>query len=131
MSGTGHATGGVTSGMGHFQAQTHREHDRVRVALTGECDLAVRDELHAALHAAVGVAPLVVVDLAALAFLDSSGVHNLVMAHHAARDRGGRVVVVNATGAVAAVLDVTGVGVLLAPAVGDCAGPAAGRGAAG
>ena len=117
--------------MGHFQAKTIEEHGRVRVALTGECDLAVRDELHATLHAAVGVARLVVVDLTALAFLDSSGVHNLVVAHHAARDRGGRLIVVNATGTVAAVLDLTGVAQLLAPAVGDCAGPAAGRGAAG
>lgn len=87
----------------------------VRVVLAGECDLAVSARLTEALLTAVRQSPLVVVDLAALDFLDSSGVHGLVTAHHAACDRGGRVEVVNPAGHVATVLDVTGVGPLLSP----------------
>lgn len=100
--------------MARFAATTSDEPGGVRVALAGDCDLAVRDELTATLLAAVGRAAEVTVDLADVRFLDSSGVHGLVEAHRAAVGRGGRVYVENPTGAVAAVLDVTGVRDLLA-----------------
>jgi anti-sigma B factor antagonist len=99
--------------MGQFEARTTDEDGLVRVRLAGECDLAVSAQLDEALIAAVRRAPLVVVDLSALVFLDSSGVHALVTAHHAARDRGGRLLAVHAAGAVATVLELTGVGPLL------------------
>jgi anti-sigma B factor antagonist len=99
----------------HFEVTTSDEPGRVRVALAGECDLAVSGRLTEALLAAVRRAPVVVVDLAALDFLDSSGVHSLITAHHAARERGGRVEVVNPAGSVATVLDLTGAGRLLSP----------------
>ncbi len=51
----------------------------------------------------------VVVDLALLRFLDSSGVHALVKGYQAAGDAGGSLVVRNATGVVARVLYITGV----------------------
>jgi anti-anti-sigma factor len=105
--------------MARFEATTSDEAGRVRVTLAGECDLAVRDELTATLLAAVGRAPVVVVDLAALDFLDSSGVHGLVTAHQAARDAGSRLFVVNPSGAVATVLELTGVGALLSPPPGN------------
>jgi anti-anti-sigma factor len=89
------------------------------VALVGECDLAARDKLTSSLLAAVGSAPVVVVDVAALTFLDSTGIHSLVTAHHAARAAGGRLHLVNATGMVANVLDLTGVGELLRPSTDD------------
>jgi anti-anti-sigma factor len=101
--------------MARFSATTIEEPGGVRVALTGDCDLAVRDEMSAALLAAVHDAELVVVDLAGVEFLDSSGLHGLVAAHHEARGRGGRLYVENPTGAVAALLDLTGVGALLRP----------------
>ncbi|MBU2668449.1 STAS domain-containing protein [Actinoplanes bogorensis] len=101
--------------MGRFEARTDEEAGQVRVTLAGECDLAVRDQLHTVLDAAVRTSPLVVVDLGAVEFLDSSGVHGLIVAHHEARARGGRVTVVNPTGAVASVLDITGVSELLGP----------------
>ncbi len=99
--------------MASFEATTSAQPGRVMVTLVGECDLAVRDEFVSTLLAAVDGAPVVVVDLARLEFLDSSGLHGLVTAHHTARARGGRLSVVNANGVVADVLDVTGVGALL------------------
>jgi anti-sigma B factor antagonist len=105
--------------MGHFETRTTTEAGRAVVALAGECDLAVRDELAAALQAAVRDAHVVVVDLAELRFLDSSGVHGLITAHHAARDKGGHLYVVNSGGSVATVLDITGIGALLSPAGDD------------
>ncbi|MFI7597981.1 STAS domain-containing protein [Actinoplanes sp. NPDC049681] len=99
--------------MGHFQAATSTRAGRLIVALTGECDLEGRDQLIAVLGAAVDSAELVVVDLAGLTFIDSSGIHGLVTAHHAAQRSGRRVELVNASGAVAAVLELTGVDRLL------------------
>jgi anti-sigma B factor antagonist len=99
--------------MAQFEAKVTDEDGVLRVTLAGECDLAVSEQLSDALLAAVRRAPLVIVDLAGLAFLDSSGVHSLVSAHHVARERGSRLVVVNPVGAVATVLDLTGVGALL------------------
>jgi anti-anti-sigma factor len=101
--------------MALFETSTSVESGRAVVALTGECDLAAREALTSALHAAIERAEVVDVDLAALRFLDSSGVHCLIAGHHTALRRGGRLYVVNAHGAVAQLLDVTGVGDLLRP----------------
>ncbi|MEU8818616.1 STAS domain-containing protein [Actinoplanes sp. NPDC048796] len=113
--------------MARFEARTFEGAGETRVVLSGDCDLSVRDELltvlDAALTAAGGSHPRVVVDLAEVGFLDSTGVHGLITAHHAALGRHGRLVVVNAKGAVAAVLDITGVAGLLS----DAAPPAVER----
>jgi anti-anti-sigma factor len=101
--------------MAQFAAETTEQDGLVRVALAGECDLAVCAQLDEVLSEALNRATVVVVDLSRLMFLDSSGVHGLIVAHHAARQRGGRLVAVNARGAVATVLDLTGVGKLLGP----------------
>jgi anti-sigma B factor antagonist len=106
--------------MAHFEARTSAEPGRVVVALAGECDLAGREELASVLLAAVDSAELVVVDVAGLTFMDSSGVHGLVTAHHAAKQAGRRLYVVNAVGAVAAVLELTGIRALLSPPSGAC-----------
>jgi len=98
----------------HFAATISDEPGRLRVSLAGECDMAVRDELCAVLLGAVRRSQVVVVDLAGVGFLDSSGVHGLIAAYKEARDRGGRLLLENPTGVVAAVLDVTGVAELLA-----------------
>ncbi len=98
-----------------FDLTTAEESGRIRVSLAGECDLAVSDRLTEVLLDAVRRSPLVVVDLAALEFLDSSGMHGLVTAHRAAKERGGRLHAVNQAGNVALVLDLTGVGALLSP----------------
>jgi anti-sigma B factor antagonist len=95
--------------MSHFEAQHIPRADRLLVALTGECDLRSRDEMTATLLAAVTASDKVIVDLAEVRFLDSSGLHALVTAHHAALARAGTLHVVNATGTVATVLEITGV----------------------
>ncbi|MGN9893477.1 anti-sigma factor antagonist [Micromonospora sp. L31] len=109
--------------MVHFEARTSTEPGRAVVRLAGECDLAAREELTAALLAAVAGAPVVLVDAGALDFLDSTGIHGLVTAHHAARAAGGRLYVVNARGPVANVLAITGVADLLRPPTDDGVDP--------
>lgn len=105
--------------MAQFDATTSAEHDRLVVVVSGECDLSVRERLTSVLLDAVGRSPLVVVDLAAVSFLDSSGIHALVTAYHAANDDGRKLYVVNPVGVVANVLDVTGVAELLRLPDGD------------
>lgn len=99
--------------MASFEARTSAHPGRSVVALAGECDLAVRDVLTSALMQAVESAPVVEVDLGDLGFIDSTGVHALVTAYHAAQRDGTSFYVVKAHGPVAHVLDITGVGALL------------------
>jgi anti-sigma B factor antagonist len=101
--------------MARFEAATSVDGQRADVVLSGECDLAAREDCITVLMGAVGAAPSVVVDLGRLTFLDSSGVHALVTAHRAAVERGGWLSVANAGGMVAHVLEITGVGGLLHP----------------
>ncbi|MFC4069961.1 STAS domain-containing protein [Actinoplanes subglobosus] len=101
--------------MSGFEARTLRDADSLVVALAGDCDLDSRDEMTAALVDAVRSSRTVMVDLADVGFLDSSGLHALVTAHHAALERGGVLHVVNVTGAVATVLEITGILELLRP----------------
>jgi anti-sigma B factor antagonist len=101
--------------MGQFEAKRSDESGAAVVALAGECDLSVRDDMAGVLMSTVAEAPVVVVDLAGLTFLDSSGIHALVMAHQAALRQGGRLYAVRAGGAVADLLDLTGVADLLRP----------------
>jgi anti-anti-sigma factor len=103
--------------MARFEATVSQESDRLVVSLVGECDLSVRDEMTTALLAAVERSPVVVVDLAGVGFLDSSGLHGLVSAYNAAQEGNRLFYVVNARGVVAQLLELTGIGELLrAPA---------------
>ena len=101
--------------MAQFETSMSVENGSTVVALTGECDLAARDALTSALASAIADAETVIVDLTGLRFLDSSGVHCLITGHHTAQRRGRRRYVVNGHGAVAQLLDLTGVGELLRP----------------
>ena len=101
--------------MARFEVRTSDEPGRVVVALLGECDLTVREELTSALLAAISRSPVVCVDLSGLTFMDSSGIHALVVGYHAVQERGRQLYVVGATGLVSTVLDVTGVTDLLRP----------------
>ena len=116
---------GVLRTMGRFEVATSVEGDRTVVTVAGECDLAVRDELTSVLLDAVSAARVVVVDLADVSFLDSSGVHALIAGYHAAQEPGGRFYAVNAVGVVESVLAMTEVDALLRPPrAGAATGPA-------
>jgi anti-sigma B factor antagonist len=101
--------------MSFFQAHTRREADTVVVVLSGDCDLRSRDQMTATLLTAVRSSSTVTVDLADVRFLDSGGLHALVEAHRASIQRAGSLYVVNATGSVATVLQITGIHDLLQP----------------
>ena len=101
--------------MAYFEVKTSVDPDRVVVVLAGECDFATCGELTSALLSALSSAQVVVVDVGGLTFLDSSGINSLVTAHHAAQRADARLYLVNASGVVATVLDITGVGDLLGP----------------
>ncbi|SFF24666.1 anti-anti-sigma factor [Actinoplanes philippinensis] len=113
----GRPPGRARRSMANFEARTTAVGGRITVSLAGECDLSAREHLTAVLLDAVHRAQAVFVDLAQLTFLDSSGLHSLVTAHHAAKQTGGHVYVINAAGPVASVLEITGLDTLLrAPA---------------
>lgn len=106
--------------MAGFGTKTSREGERLVVALSGECDLDVRWELRSALAAAFDQGSFVIVDVSGLSFIDSSGIDELIDAYHVARQRGCGLYVRNGTGVAARVLEITGVGELLAlPGNGD------------
>jgi anti-anti-sigma factor len=105
--------------MPDVQVTTSLDGDQVVVALAGECDLTTRGPVGLALSDAVDQCAVVIVDLAGLRFIDSTGINELIAAHHAARHRHGRLYVRGASGTVATVLDVTGVAALLALPPGD------------
>jgi len=107
--------GKVPPRMPDFEVSSARSGDRMVVALAGDFDLRSRDELRAALFSAVEVAPQVLVDLTAVRFLDSSGLHALVSAHQTAQERGRALYAANATGSVATILRITGIIDLLRP----------------
>lgn len=100
-----------------------RRAEGVVVSLSGELDLASVDELRDRLTATIGVTPVVEVDLAAVRFIDSTVISVLVAAHHAAKTAGGRLALLNCTGQVRRVLQITGVLPLLGPDDATCAPP--------
>ena len=92
-----------------WHQHSHREQDRYVVALRGELDMTVADDLHELLTATITQAPVIDVDLAAVTFLDSTVIGALVSAHRQASTAGVRLGVSNSTGHVHRVLDMTGV----------------------
>lgn len=86
------------------------------VALSGEIDLSVRDDLLNTLCSTIATAGAtrVVVDLAQVSFMDSTGLHVLIAARERALGSGVAFQVVGAAGIVLRVLEVTGLQKLLA-----------------
>jgi len=83
----------------------------VRIRLTGELDLGTRHRLAAELEQVEADWPdLLVIDLAGVTFMDSSGLGELVGAARRGRDAGRRVVLLRGQGAVERMLEVAGVG---------------------
>jgi anti-anti-sigma factor len=72
----------------HLRVDVRREADRVVLRLDGELDLASSSMLERALEADdVTQAQLLVLDLDALSFVDSTGLRVILLAHEAARNR--------------------------------------------
>ena len=81
----------------------------VRLAVTGEIDLATAGGLYDAIAQAVaGGCTEVIVDLAEVSFCDSTGIGAIVRARNAAAGEGATVQVINPRGPVHRVLEVTG-----------------------
>jgi anti-anti-sigma factor len=73
----------------HLRIDLRSEQDRVVLALHGELDLVGAPLLQSEIeNAAVEAAPLIVLDLEDLEFIDSSGLRVILSAHERARERG-------------------------------------------
>ncbi len=70
--------------------EVRRFDDRSEVVVVGEVDLTTADELKQTLTGAAEGVDVVVADLAALEFLDSTGLSVLLAVHKTMRERGGR-----------------------------------------
>lgn len=91
-----------------MDVQRKEERGRLRLALEGELDLYSAPALDDALVEAEGEGwPLLVLDLGALEFMDSSGLRLIVRSHARAQERGRRVVIVNGPDTIARVFAAT------------------------
>jgi len=84
-------------------------HGVTRVSVAGELDMATAGELEDALRHASADAELVVLDLGALKFMGTSGVHVILAAHRGARDTGARLAVVRCAAHVQRLFELIGV----------------------
>jgi anti-anti-sigma factor len=78
------------------------------VAVIGELDLAVADQLSAVLDRAARDVPQILISLDKCEFIDSTGIAVVVRAHREASERGGRFAVYGPSAQVRRVLEVTG-----------------------
>ena len=87
-----------------------REHDgRVHVALRGELDLSTVNKVQEELRRVeAGDPPLVVLDLSALTFLDSTGLRSLIAADARGREQGRRLTLAQGPAVVRRVFEITG-----------------------
>ncbi|HEV7654597.1 MAG TPA: STAS domain-containing protein [Mycobacteriales bacterium] len=84
------------------------------VVVAGEVDIETAPQLRSALAAAVGTgAASVVIDLAAVTYLDSSGLSVLVSAHQRARAQGSTLCLCNPSERVRSLLRITGLDTVL------------------
>ena len=95
-----------------------RTDDVVHVAIAGEVDMATADTLSEALRSAIAAGPTrrVVIDLAEVTFLASSGISALIRAHHLASAQQATLTVINCPPIIAEILELTGVARTLMPA---------------
>jgi anti-anti-sigma factor len=65
------------------------------ITATGEIDLATVGRLEAALSVALNLVPeIVVIDLSGVTFVDSTGIHRLIVAHRRATEQGIRLAII-------------------------------------
>ncbi len=101
--------------MGELTVSAAESAGRLVVRVSGECDMSTSGDLATALTAALESALPIELDLGALDFMDSSGVHVLVTAYRNAQARHTSLYVTHAAGMVVTVLELTGVAALLVP----------------
>jgi anti-sigma B factor antagonist len=96
---------------GTFTVEVERTGEILRVSLAGELDIAVEQELVARVREAIAEtdARSVVLDVATVSFIDSSGLRALLMCRDAAQARGLALVLAVPDGPVRRLLDVAGV----------------------
>jgi len=96
---------------GILRGRLYDHGDEIVYALAGEIDLSVADDLAVRIAELLRLGPrTVVLDLARLTFLDSSGCRALVMGAREAAGRGRRLVLRNVGGSPRRVLEMTGIG---------------------
>ena len=96
---------------GHGVAQFHVTTSTAEMAcvqLVGEVDIAVTDELVAAVRACLAEAAAVELDCAGVTFIDSSGLGSVVLLHKEANAAGKSLTLVNVTDPVHRLLRLTG-----------------------
>jgi anti-anti-sigma factor len=87
------------------------EQDRAVLVLHGELDLASADLFHSEFERAdIGAAPMVVLDLEGLQFVDSTGLRMILSAHERARERGQEFAITPGSPQVRRLLTITRVG---------------------
>jgi anti-anti-sigma factor len=93
-----------------FRVEVTSKGEASVVSVIGELDLASSPALEEELERlAAGHAPVVIVDLSALEFMDSTGLSVLVRAHHRSEENGQRFGLVNGSQQVQRLLSLTGV----------------------
>ena len=92
-----------------FECSLHGDgFDTVWVTSRGELDLATTPQLDHALNQALQRAPLVIIDLRHLTFIDSSGIRAILSAEETARRTGQRLVLIHNSGPVGCLLALLG-----------------------
>jgi anti-anti-sigma factor len=92
-----------------FNVEVRSQDHAVVIGVRGELDLASSPALEQELEGSAAQAPLVIVDLRELEFMDSTGLSVLVRAHQRAVEKGQRFAVVRGSQQVQRLLSLTGV----------------------
>jgi anti-anti-sigma factor len=96
--------------MGIFELTTHNEAQVVRIALTGEFDIASADRMEQELRRVEALEPkAIVIDISQLDFMDSTGLRVILSADARAHKQGHRLCVSEAPQSVQRVFRITGV----------------------
>jgi anti-anti-sigma factor len=100
---------------GYFHVTVDTDASPAVVRAVGELDASSSDALLRAIDTAVATGQGLVLDLADVTFIDSSGLRVVTIGVRQARDAGYRFTIASASDAVRRIFDMTGVGHLLDP----------------